>query len=192
MEFILDFIGQNSQEIIFTMVGIIVVISIAWVIVAFMTPELDLEAQSIQDLTALNEVKSELRAREIEVDRLKSQIEKHIQGGGAEASTGDNSNSDELNQKIKELEEKLSDYEIIEDDIADLSRFKQENEELKKKISELKGELPREAQADMDAEAAAEKEKAADTQVEEEDEGEDLDVEGMAQRASKVSDSDIS
>ncbi|MBK7844328.1 MAG: hypothetical protein IPJ71_11630 [Bdellovibrionales bacterium] len=42
-------------------------------------------------------------------------------------------------EKIRDLEGKLKEYEIIEDDIADLSHFKEENAKLKKKIEELSG-----------------------------------------------------
>lgn len=42
-------------------------------------------------------------------------------------------------EKIRDLEGKLKEYEIIEDDIADLSHFKEENAKLRKKIEELGG-----------------------------------------------------
>lgn len=42
-------------------------------------------------------------------------------------------------EKIRDLEGKLKEYEIIEDDIADLSHFKEENAKLRKKIEELSG-----------------------------------------------------
>jgi hypothetical protein len=44
-----------------------------------------------------------------------------------------------MKQKIKDLEEKLAEYSVIEEDIADLSRFRQENEDLRKKITEATG-----------------------------------------------------
>ncbi len=44
-------------------------------------------------------------------------------------------------EKIRDLEGKLKEYEIIEDDIADLSHFKEENAKLKKKIEELGGSV---------------------------------------------------
>lgn len=43
-----------------------------------------------------------------------------------------------LEAKIKELESKLAEYEIIEDDIADLSLYKQENVRLKQELENLK------------------------------------------------------
>lgn len=41
--------------------------------------------------------------------------------------------------RIKELEEKLAEYSIIEEDIADLTRFRQENENLRAKITQVTG-----------------------------------------------------
>lgn len=45
----------------------------------------------------------------------------------------------DLQAKVKELTEKLSEYEIIEDDIANLSFYKTENIKLKNELEKLKG-----------------------------------------------------
>jgi phage shock protein A len=58
-------------------------------------------------------------------------------------------------EKIRDLEGKLKEYEIIEDDIADLSHFKEENAKLKKKIEELGGSVT----VDSSAPEAVEKSK---------------------------------
>lgn len=47
--------------------------------------------------------------------------------------------SADLQAKVKELTEKLSEYEIIEDDIANLSFYKTENIKLKNELEKLKG-----------------------------------------------------
>ena len=47
----------------------------------------------------------------------------------------------ELQSKVDELEARLQEYEIIEDDIADLSLFKTENEKLKEEIERLKSQM---------------------------------------------------
>ncbi|HEY8270058.1 MAG TPA: hypothetical protein VIG33_04170 [Pseudobdellovibrionaceae bacterium] len=44
--------------------------------------------------------------------------------------------------KIKELEARLAEYEIISEDIADLSFFKEENTRLTKELEEARGEKP--------------------------------------------------
>lgn len=43
--------------------------------------------------------------------------------------------SDKTAEKIKSLEKKLAEYEIIEKDIVNLSRYKEENKQLKKKLT---------------------------------------------------------
>ena len=48
---------------------------------------------------------------------------------------------------IKELEEKLSEYAVIEEDIADLSRYRQENESLRARITEATGMAAQDAMA---------------------------------------------
>lgn len=52
-----------------------------------------------------------------------------------------------LKMRIKELEEKLSEYAVIEEDIADLSRFRQENESLRARITEATGMAAQDAMA---------------------------------------------
>ena len=52
-----------------------------------------------------------------------------------------------LKMKIKELEEKLSEYAVIEEDIADLSRYRQENESLRARITEATGMAAQDAMA---------------------------------------------
>lgn len=61
-------------------------------------------------------------------------------GGGAAASEGGMSSAEkeELNGKLRDLEARLAEYEIISEDIADLSRYRDENEDLKKQLESLK------------------------------------------------------
>lgn len=79
-----------------------------------------------------------------EIDRLTSELASKGDGGGfggtqvAGLAGGDTSKLDELQNKIDELQGKLLEYEIIEDDIADLSRFKDENAELRSELEQLK------------------------------------------------------
>ncbi|UOF01482.1 hypothetical protein [Bdellovibrio reynosensis] len=55
----------------------------------------------------------------------------------AAAGSADAGQSAELAAKVKDLEARLSEYEIISEDIADLSRFREENEELRKQLEGL-------------------------------------------------------
>jgi hypothetical protein len=73
-------------------------------------------------------LKKELESRAQIIGELQSQVSK-----AREAN-----NTGELLEKIKNLEGKLSEYEIIEDDIADLSNFKEENIRLQKELEALK------------------------------------------------------
>ena len=54
----------------------------------------------------------------------------------AEANPQNTAAQGELEEKIKLLEARLSEYEIIAEDIAEISKLRQENEELKAKIAE--------------------------------------------------------
>ena len=45
-----------------------------------------------------------------------------------------------LKEKVNDLQARLAEYEIIEDDIADLSMYKEENARLKAELARLKGE----------------------------------------------------
>lgn len=99
--------------------------------------------ESLSDLGAEGEARAALSAEELEV--LKKELEeKHLEieelKNAAEAGAG--KVNDEEHQaamkKLAELEGKLQEYEIIEDDIADLSLFKDENAKLKKEIEGLK------------------------------------------------------
>ncbi|UXR66196.1 hypothetical protein EZJ49_08025 [Bdellovibrio bacteriovorus] len=58
---------------------------------------------------------------------------------GAAAEGGMSSaEKEELNGKLRDLEARLAEYEIISEDIADLSRYRDENEDLKKQLDALK------------------------------------------------------
>lgn len=71
-------------------------------------------------------LKAELEKREKEIAELKNQL----------ASTP-KTDSTQFMAKISELETKLAEYEILEDDIADLSLYKEENVRLKAEIGKL-------------------------------------------------------
>lgn len=45
---------------------------------------------------------------------------------------------EDLTTKLRDLEARLGEYEIISEDIADLSRFREENEQLKKELNALR------------------------------------------------------
>ena len=47
-----------------------------------------------------------------------------------------------LQKELEELRAKLREYEVIEDDLANLKNFKKENEELRQRLSKLEGSAP--------------------------------------------------
>lgn len=75
-------------------------------------------------------------------DRTIAELNKKLtQGGGGGGGAAAESDDTELLAKIAELEERLQEYEIIEDDIADLSLYRTENEKLKEELEHLKQQL---------------------------------------------------
>lgn len=65
-----------------------------------------------------------------------------VAAAAAAEAVGTGGESPELQEKIKELEARLAEYAIIEDDIADLSLFKEENLRLKKEVEGLRANSP--------------------------------------------------
>lgn len=68
------------------------------------------------------------------IEDLKVKAEEASQGPAAGPTA-------ELEKKISELQARLAEYEIIEDDIADLSLYKEENEGLKAEVASLREQL---------------------------------------------------
>ncbi len=91
---------------------------------------------------------TEMEARMSEQNRAlesltfdKAKLQKDLEEARSKASsapTGDSNDAEQtaMKSKIEELEGKLSEYSIIEDDLANLKRLQQENTQLKKKITE--------------------------------------------------------
>lgn len=63
-------------------------------------------------------------------------------GGGEVAGGISAKEKEDLLGKIRDLEARLAEYEIISEDIADLSRYREENDNLKKEIEALKAGVP--------------------------------------------------
>lgn len=76
-----------------------------------------------------------------EVEKLKADLEvsqKMVDELKVRAQDSGTDNTPELLAKIKILEDRLTEYEIIEDDIADLSVYKEENAKLKRQLEAIK------------------------------------------------------
>lgn len=85
-------------------------------------------------LRQLRQKESELESVQAKVKSLQEQLE-----GAAAADAGEPPAEDveALREKVQELEAKLKEYEIIEDDIADLSTYKEENARLRAQLDQL-------------------------------------------------------
>lgn len=91
------------------------------------------EVKSI-NRTSMEKMMQELSQKNAEIELLKqANIEA---SASASADVGDISS---YLEKIRDLEGRLAEYEIIEEDIADLSLFKEENTKLKRELEALKG-----------------------------------------------------
>ncbi|OUR98587.1 hypothetical protein A9Q84_04010 [Halobacteriovorax marinus] len=100
----------------------------------------------------------EVAILQAEIEKLRAEIEA-LKNAAPVASGGDEALAGQLADVTKErdeLKERLMEYEIIEEDLANLKRLQQENDELKKTIAELQagGSAPA-AEAPAEPEAAA-------------------------------------
>ena len=72
---------------------------------------------------AVDELRRELQEREDVIESLKEQLKKRPPPGDP--------------KRVKILEEKLAEYEVIKEDIVNLPRYREEIRELKAKLNEL-------------------------------------------------------
>lgn len=121
-------------------------------------PILDADGNPIEpgSVAEENALKQKLSEKETEIMALRDQLTSLEKSGGSSGNT-------ELEAKLKDLEAKLQEYEIIEDDIANLSLYKEENAKLKEEIEKLRAGGATEAVASpppvvesVEAQAAAE------------------------------------
>ncbi len=73
----------------------------------------------------------------VEKTKLLEEIESLRQNQKSLQAAGGGAGSDDLARKVKELEARLEEYSLFEDDLANLKRLQQENQQLKKKLEEL-------------------------------------------------------
>jgi hypothetical protein len=94
-----------------------------------------LKVSLTENIKELEVIRAELQISEKKVAELQAA---GASGGAAPAAAAPAADTSELDNKIKDLEARLAEYEIISEDIADLSRYKEENEQLKTEIGTLK------------------------------------------------------
>ncbi|OYZ23302.1 MAG: hypothetical protein B7Y39_05195 [Bdellovibrio sp. 28-41-41] len=83
------------------------------------------------DTQELEKLRDEIKEKEKAIEDLKKSAAAAPSGVGAVAAPAD---TKKLDDKIKELEGRLQEYEIISEDIADLSFYKEENARLQKEL----------------------------------------------------------
>ncbi|QLY26560.1 hypothetical protein [Bdellovibrio sp. KM01] len=91
-----------------------------------------------ENIKELEVIRAELQIAEKKVAELQA----NPPAGGGDAAPAAAVDTSALDNKIKDLEARLAEYEIISEDIADLSRYKEENEQLKSEITGLKQAPP--------------------------------------------------
>lgn len=83
----------------------------------------------------LTELKAQLEEREKELSAVREEAEK-LKAEGTGGLSGDEKTSYEA--KLRDLQARLAEYEIISEDIADLSFYKEENAKLQAELKALK------------------------------------------------------
>jgi hypothetical protein len=157
MESIVHFIMSNGTMVITALLGGIIFSVFGLLIMSFHNPKESI-AQELGSVDRLEGVlrqmltdqdwskgKSEGGAA-VDLDQvalLKEQItslEREVKDKQKQLEHGGGDGSDEgLKEKIQELEARLAEYSIIEEDISDLSKYRQENEELRNRINHVAG-----------------------------------------------------
>lgn len=110
----------------------------------------------------LERAKSEIVEREKAVQELKAQLVQ-VSNQAQQAAAG--GGSSELQARIKELEARLAEYDIISEDIADLSRYKEENEKLKAQLQGQDRPAVNASAAEVEASSGVGVEAAASTNL---------------------------
>lgn len=100
---------------------------------------------------SLSEKEAKIAALMTDIEALKAAADK-VQPTEGGATSGVDVSA--LQAKLAELQAKLAEYEIIEDDIADLSMYKEENKKLKAELANMKAAVET-AQTQVQAASAA-------------------------------------
>lgn len=104
------------------------------------TPGNSAELGSLQAALAAAVAKQTEQAKQIEaLLKEKAALEAKAASAGAApaAAGGDDKALAEMKEKIARLESRLSEYEVIEDDLANLKKYQQENKQLKAQLDAL-------------------------------------------------------
>lgn len=106
--------------------------------------ELGSGTQAAQLSEQINTLRKELETKQKEIEQMKAS------GAGATAAAPaglSDADKAKLEAQIKDLQAKLQEYEIISEDIADLSFYKEQNAKLQRELEATKGGAPAAAAA---------------------------------------------
>ncbi len=109
---------------------------------------MSLEAQMASQTKAIESIMLEKSRLEKELAEAKLS---GAAGPAAPGKAGASGNNAELEEKVKDLEARLNEYSVIEDDLANLKRLQQENAQLKSTLAGKGQTLPVAAAAEVQA-----------------------------------------
>ncbi len=110
-----------------------------------MRQELEEKLLQMQELLDGNSSAEEVQILKEEIETLRSELEAAHRKSPSSSSSNGKADAETLKQlqivtkERDELKERLMEYEIIEEDLANLKRLQQENEQLKKSLAALQG-----------------------------------------------------
>ncbi|PIU01003.1 MAG: hypothetical protein COT74_00395 [Bdellovibrionales bacterium CG10_big_fil_rev_8_21_14_0_10_45_34] len=96
------------------------------------------EKKSIDEAAADEQISLQLSKDLQEKENRVKQLEAEVEALKVQGNAGGGFDTKALETRIKDLEEKLAEYEVIEDDIANLSLYKEENARLKDEVRAMK------------------------------------------------------
>lgn len=88
----------------------------------------------IDGIQAQLQAELEIKEKELQALRESTTLKTNSDSAGEASSSASRKELSVAEEKISELEARLREYEIIEDDIADLSKYKEENAKLRQEI----------------------------------------------------------
>ncbi|ATH06949.1 hypothetical protein BIY24_03060 [Halobacteriovorax marinus] len=127
----------------------------------------DMQAASLN--AGSGDSSEEIKILQDEIESLRAQLAAAgtASSGGADTE-GLGAELAAVTKERDELKERLMEYEIIEEDLANLKRLQQENDQLKKKIADLQADAPAQEEAAPEPAAEPEPEVAVEEPVAEE------------------------
>jgi myosin heavy subunit len=135
--------------------------------VARLQSQLNEKQATIKDLEEKNvDLSGTVKAKQERIEELEKLLAEAQAASSDEASAGGDealkAQLDEITKERDQLKDDLAQYDIIEDDLADLKRLKQENEQLKAALESSGGSIPDSAPApETEAQAPAVEDEAS-------------------------------